>query len=127
MNIQQIWRSMPERLHFAGYEFRLILRGYFIGYFLTACTSKNRSKRAAFKEGVWHEKKPERAMSSVGSDYLVKVSLFDDSDDSLIEGLALLRDTLVKYGLPLHNSDIEMIEAEYIEVQHPQIPSIIIL
>lgn len=122
MNIQHIWQQMPERLPFAGYEFRLILRGCFVGYFLTACESKNRLKRKAFKEGIWYEKKPERAMSSVESDYLIKVSIFDDSDESLLEALTLLKNTLIRYGLPLQNTEEAIEETEYIEIQHQRIP-----
>ena len=121
-SILTMWSKLPERLPYQGYEFSLILRGYFVGYFLTKCLKNRGYKLAAFREGVWWEKKTERQMSSVGSDYLFKVALFDDSDESLYEAFKTLHDFLIKNNFPIREESDSAIEnADFIEIHLPQL------
>lgn len=59
---------------------------------------------AAFKEGVWWENQISRQMSSVGSDFLIKAVLFDDSDNALHEAFKTLCDFLILHHFPLRET-----------------------
>ncbi len=80
---------------------------------------------AAFKEGVWWEKQISRQMSSVGSDYLFKVALFDDSDENLHEAFKTLCEFLIKHNFPLRetteNAPITE-ETDFQEIKLAQLP-----
>ena len=130
MNIQQTWRSLPECLPYEGYTFRLLLRGYFVGYYLTGCHSRKKYKREAFKQGYWIERrkgdlfKPGRCpMPSEGSNFLILRPLFDDDDDSLLQALQELLSELKQNGFPIATSETHTEETEFTEIDLHHIPA----
>lgn len=80
---------------------------------------------AAFKEGVWWVKEINKQMSSVGSDYLIKAVLFDDSDSAIHEAFKTLCDFLIKNNFPLRetteNAPITE-ETDFQEIKLAQLP-----
>lgn len=116
MSILKTLRSLPEYIFYEGYTFRLTVKGDFLGYFLTACHSKKRHKKAAFREGYWLVK-DKVVVSSQGSNYLFKVLLFDDSDGTYLQALCTLRGILIKNNIPLvAEQDVETENIEYTEL-----------
>ena len=116
MNILKTYRSLPEYLPYEGYTFRLAVRGDFVGYFLTACHSKKKYKKAALREGYWLEKN-RVPVDSVGSDYLFKVLLWTDEDTTLLQALNELYNILKKNGLPVATRQAEIEEeTEFTEI-----------
>lgn len=116
MSILKTYRSLPEYLPYEGYTFRLSVRGDFVGYFLTACHSNKKYKKAALREGYWLEK-GKVVMSSMGSDYLFKVLLFDDTDTTFLRALEEIQTLLQKHGIPiLAESEAVTENTEYTEL-----------
>jgi hypothetical protein len=117
MSILKTWHKMPEAINYEGYTFRLIVRGDFVGYFLTGCFSKKKYKRAAFSEGYWLEK-GRCPVSSVGSNYLFKVLLFDTSDRVFLQALKELQQFLIKNRLLMSQSEAVIEDTEFTEVKN---------
>lgn len=116
MSILKTLRNLPEYIAYEGYTFRLTVKGDFLGYFLTACHSKKKYKKAALREGYWLEKN-RCVVSSVGSNYLFKVLLFDDSDSTYLQALKTLQAILIKNNIPISTGwDVETENIEYTEL-----------
>jgi hypothetical protein len=78
---------------------------------LTGCHSKKRDKRQAFKNGVWTDKNVSKHLSSVGSDYFIKVLMWTDED--LGKALTKLQHELIQMGFMAHATKTPVEDADY--------------
>jgi hypothetical protein len=110
------WQNLPQFIDHVGYRFRLLLNreghNFYIGYYLTELRTKKMYKKTAFLNGCWVEKKANRILDSVGSNYLFKVLIFDESDKELNNALSLLQNHLTDYRLLQVKLDIPITEYE---------------
>lgn len=105
MNILKLHKSLPPLLPpYMGYIFQLQVRGDFVGYWLFMCVSKNRKKKEAFKQGYWIEEK-RVVVDSVGSDYLFKAFIFNETDKDYYYALESLYNLLLKERIIIIESE----------------------
>lgn len=112
--LKQLYR-LPPQIEYKDYVFRLELRkdergNLYLGYYLFLCVSKQKYKKKAFQLGIWAHNTV--VVSSIESNYLFKVLVFDDHKaiDTLISNLKSI-------GLPLRESEGQTIETEFQEIQ----------
>lgn len=114
------WQELPPFIDHVGYRFRLLINreghNFYVGYYLTELRTKKIYKKNAFINGCWVEKKANRILDSVGSNYLFKVLIFDNSDKELHNAFSLLQKHLTDYKLLQLKIDIPI--TDYVEVNN---------
>lgn len=115
MSILNLINQLPNTINFEGYTFTLKVMGDYVGYYLTHCHSNKKYKKEAFKMGMWWEKKV--TMNTVGSNYLFKVLLFDDSNETFYEGLLQLKKMIENMGFDIFTTEKDAEEVEFEEIK----------
>lgn len=111
--LKELYR-LPPQIEYLGFIFSLQLRNdtrgnMYLGYYVTNCTSKKKYKKACFQLGIWSEK-DRVTLSSVQSDYLFKVLVFDEQ-----KAVQALINEFKNNRLPLRDLEGQTIEAEFQE------------
>lgn len=116
--ITECFLLLPPAIDYAGFQFHLRFSeheqyGMGLSYVLSGCHSHKKYKIKAWKQGYWEDRSRQRQISTMFSNYLFYIPLFDNSDKCLRQALEELQVKLREYDLIQEQGQIRSLGTGY--------------